>query len=155
MYCEHPWFQSNWILKSSEKYWCHDLSKGPYLLANTTVVPDRITNKIVNILGVQDPVEMASKGFRQKAISNSRIPFSTTARCDNLFWDKVMWCGNVIFWKERYGVTRMTNWESNSQRNCLRLQHHRQREKLFLLCVHLLTVQRTYPALWAPFQAFR
>lgn len=69
------------------------------------------------------------KGFQQKATSNSRIPFSTTARCDKLFWDRVMWYGNVILEK----ALRCYTWRRSrySRRNCLRLQHHRQKGKLF------------------------
>ena len=95
--CDHSRFSCfnviQCILKSNEKHWCHDMTrlKWPYLSANTTVAPDKITNKIVYILSVQTLSKMASK-----VISNSRIPFSSTARkaryfgikrlCDMVTW---------------------------------------------------------------------
>lgn len=69
----HCFNEIQWIPKSNEKHWCHDMTrlKWPYLLANTTVAPDKITNKIVYILSVQTLSKMASK-----AISSSRIPLA-------------------------------------------------------------------------------
>lgn len=100
--------------------------KWPYLSANTTVAPDKITNKIVYILSVQTLSKMASK-----VISNSRIPFSSTARKARYFGIKRL-CDMVTWSFDRASLGCTRPWGFRySPWNCLRLQHHQQKGKLF------------------------
>ena len=130
--CDHSRFSCfnviQCILKSNEKHWCHDMTrlKWPYLSANTTVAPDKITNKIVYILSVQTLSKMASK-----VISNSRIPFSSTARKARYFGIKRL-CDMVTWSFDRASLGCTRPWGFRySPWNCLRLQHHQQKGKLF------------------------